>query len=80
MEAFISIAGTLAILFIVAVAAWVAYMLIFRKRPGKTIIKQEHIGLEICPLCGSRMKSLIDTPHVIHCIKPGCPNYMDDTH
>jgi formate dehydrogenase maturation protein FdhE len=80
MEEFISIAGSLAILLIMAIAGWVAYMLIFRKRPGKTIKEQQRIGLKICPLCGSPMKSLINTPHVIHCIKPGCPNYLDDAH
>lgn len=78
MEEFISIAGSLAILLIVAIAGWAVCMLIFRKRPGKTIKEQQRIGLKICPLCGSPMKSLINTPHVIHCIKPGCPNYLDD--
>jgi len=35
MEIFITIAGGVAILFVVAVAAWVAYMLLFRKKPTK---------------------------------------------
>ena len=80
MEAFISIAGGLSILLVIGIAGWVAYRLMFRKRPGNAADKRKHIGPHVCPLCGSQMQSLTKTPHVVRCVMPGCPNYLDDPH
>jgi hypothetical protein len=78
METFISIAGGLTILLVVVIAGRLAYVLLVRKRPGTAAEKQKHVGLKVCPLCGSRMESLTNTPQVIRCIRPDCPNYMDN--
>lgn len=80
MEAFLSIAGGLSILLVVVIAGWVVYRLMFHKRPGNTTEKRKHVGLHVCLLCGSQMESLTKTPHIIRCVKPGCPNYLDDPH
>jgi hypothetical protein len=75
MESFLGALGGFGILVLLVIAGVVVYLLIFNKiKPGNETKQPKLMGVTKCPICGGKMQSIRDAPHIMRCTTPKCPN------